>query len=495
MKNIMTLEEFLSQDRNISEINEGLLSNLFGAIFRRDMWSAVKGEESIKKEFREIDNKLDGFYLTKIKNPNASQNVRQTLVDWAGDIYNAKVKAKDDLDKMDEFKKEKESLESLLAVMSVRAENEKELEGKISEETKKMLSKLKTALAANKEKSKIVSKMDEEVKKTDDKYQKELDDLTSSSPDLKRWANILKNRMSGIIDKVLAGKYDEENKLAKDLEKLQKEKDEKMKKKNLDEVKNETENLKEIDKNRKELFKKCDIQITNNKTAKDFLTNFVKVVGDEKLYESFEIQNLKGKTKITESAVDFFEKNLGIKLVDKDKDRGGVYAAIFCFNRDVLPDIDDKSKFSGFDKMSGESMHALTVAFCNILFYASNRANVNKGDMSDDMKKFIAHCAMSANADIGFGLPFTKATENLPEPKENEEDKRVGMLNYFIGKTRETLEKSNEEKPISNEMDKIIKDVYEIAKEIVKENKLKNEKEAKEEQNKEEQEEKKEENK
>lgn len=491
MKNIMTLDEFLSKGQGLSEINEGLLSNLFGAIFGRDMWSSVKGDESIKREFREIDNKLDGFYLTKIKNPNMSQNVRQTLVDWAGDIYNAKVKAKEVMDKDNGDNSEK----SLYASMSLMKMTDDELKEKVSNELAKDIIDLKKTIEEN---EKIKSKLDSlngEVKKIDDKYQKELDDITSSSADLKRWANMLKSRMDGIIDKILAGKYDEENKLAKDLEKLQKEKDEKMKKKNLEEVKNENEKLKEIEKNRNELFGKCNIQVTKQKTANGFLKNFVKVVGDERLYESFEIQNLKGKTKISESAVDFFEKNLGIKLVDKDNGRRGIYTAIFCFNRDVLPDIDDETKFSGFKKMSGESMQALTVAFCNILFYASSKMNGNNGDIPDDMKRLIAHCAMSANADIGFGLPFTKDTENLPEPNDKEEDKRVGMLNYFIGKTKETLEKSNEGKPISNEMDKIIKDVYEIAEKIVKENKLKNEKEAKEEQKKEEREEKKEENK
>lgn len=504
MKNILSMEDFLQKqyesiqetltnsEGNLTELNEGLLTNLFGALLKKDMWSLIKGEEAIKKEFREIDNKLNGFYLTKVKNPNASQNVRQILVDWAGDIYNAKMKAKEESEKNNEDDKDKQiSLEDTLSMFSGDSE-EKIKKGGVTDETLKSFSKLYKDGLDMKSRIKVkpeLEKMLKEVEKVDKKYQKLLDDATGSSSDLKRWANLLKMGMENIIDKLLCGKYDEENKLAKDLEEVQKKDNESMKKKNEEEIKKENEQLKEIDNNRKELFKKCNIQITRTKTAKDFLTNFVKVAGDEKLYESFEIENLKGKTKIKEDAIDFFEKNLGIKLKDKDdKERGCVYAAIFCFNRDVLPDIDNNSKFSSFDKMTGESMHAFTTAFCNILFYAANEANSNGNKISNEMKNFIAHCAMSSNVDLGFGLPFTKDTENLPEPKEGEEDKRVGMLNYFLNKTKEILNKSNEGKPIANGIDTIVKEVVEIAKKLVSENNKKKEQEAKEEQKKEEQE-------
>ena len=86
MKNILSMEDFLQKqyesiqetltnsEGNLTELNEGLLTNLFGALLKKDMWSLIKGEEAIKKEFREIDNKLNGFYLTKVKNTKCSSN-------------------------------------------------------------------------------------------------------------------------------------------------------------------------------------------------------------------------------------------------------------------------------------------------------------------------------------------------------------------------------------------------------------------------------------
>ena len=154
MKNILSMEDFLQKqyesiqetltnsERNLTELNEGLLTNLFGALLKKDMWSLIKGEEAIKKEFREIDNKLNGFYLTKVKNPNASQNVRQILVDWAGDIYNAKMKAKEESEKNNEDDKDKQiSLEDTLSMFSGDSE-EKIKKGGVTDETLKSFSKL-----------------------------------------------------------------------------------------------------------------------------------------------------------------------------------------------------------------------------------------------------------------------------------------------------------------------------------------------------------------
>ena len=154
MKNILSLEDFLQKQygsfqeslvnnkENFTKLNEGLLTNLFGALLKKDMWSIVKGENSIKKEFRNIDEKLNGFYLTKIKNPNASQNIRQILVDWASDIYNAKIKAKEESEKKNEDNKDKQiTLEDVLFMFS--GESEKKIkESGVTDNTLKSFLKL-----------------------------------------------------------------------------------------------------------------------------------------------------------------------------------------------------------------------------------------------------------------------------------------------------------------------------------------------------------------
>jgi hypothetical protein len=489
MKNILSFDDFILKES--IQLNEGLLQNLFGALFGHDMWSTVKGENIIKDEFKKIDDKLNGFNLTKIKNPNASQDVRQTLVDWADEIYKAKKKLKEETDKDkegdDKEKDKKEDGNNILPVLigsfkfegdteeaiKKEIENNEELK-KLSEKTKDEILTAWKKVQDDKELSKKLDELKSEVEKIDKKYQKTLDDVTGSSADLKRWANILKDRMNDIIDKILCGKYDEDSELAKDLEKIQGEKEKKLKEENEEEIKIVNEKAKVIDKQRKELFSKCNIKPTDKKTAPEFLNNFVKVFDDKKLYESFEMKNLKGKSKISQDHIDFFKDSFGIDIKD-DADRESVFKTMYCINRDVLSDIDDKNVFSNFEKISGESIHAFFVSYCNLLFSASNTGD--KGKLSKEMTDFIAHCAMSSTVEIGFGLPFTKETENNI-PKEGEEDERVGMLNYYIGKTQKVLEKSNEGQPISNALSKLVGDVVEVAKEIKEKYEKEQEKEA-----------------
>lgn len=469
-KYILKRDEFVVEmysnksENDYEELNEGLLTNLFGALFKRDMWASVNGNESIKREFKEIDDKLNGFYLAKVANPNDSQNVRQTLVDWANDIYKAKIKKLKGIEELD--KSSKEYSDKLLSVMSVGCMDEKEIEKIYSDETfLKKIEKIK------KSKSKEIEKLNDEVKKIDDKYQKELDDFTGSSVNLKRWADILKSRMNDILDKILAGKYDEENILGKDLEKLQKEKDEKMKKKNNEELKKQNDQLKQVEQERNTVLKKCGAEITTERTGKGFLTKVANGLKfSNKLFEEVSIFDGKSKVNLDEFNNSGLEKLLGInvKKVAKNNTSLQLFNTLKNLNDIVLSNIYNDFKKT-IKNVNGSSMQAFLVSYSNLILSCLS----NDRKIEDDLKLCMARCAIYNNTLVGFGLPCPDNQEN-----EKDEDKR-SMFSYYVNKTLEEWNKDNKLKKQSQKLDDLCKEIIEKSKKLIEDNNKKQEQEVK----------------
>lgn len=498
MKNILSLDEFISrksefferyymQNEDVEAINEGLLQNLFGAIFKKDMWSTIQGEDSIKREFREIDNKLNGFYLTKIKNPNASQDVRQTLVDWAGEIYKAKVKLKEELDK-DENIKLKDSEKMLVITSLCPSEDEdsekksKEVKDSVSDETSKKIDKVKKAKKENDELAEKTKKLEDEVKKINGKYGKELDQVAGSSPDLKRWANILKSRMEDILDKIIAGKYDEENILAKDLEELQKKKDERLKKKNDEEAKAENEKLKKLEEERNSVLKNCGAEVTSEKTGTGFLKKVEEALKTDALFEGKSVFDDKKKANIEVFNKAGLEKLLGInvKVVGKNTTSKQLFNTLLTMNTVVLSNIEKDFKKTIGD-VSGVSMQGFLVSYCNLILSCLAK----KKQLQDDMKLCMARCAVYNNTLVGFGLPCPDSLESAKD-----EDKK-SMFAYYINKTLAEWKKDPKKAEQAKQLEALCKEIVDRAKKLVEENNKEEEQELK----KEEQEQKKEEGK
>ena len=502
MKNILSREDFLQKqyesvqetltnsEENLTELNEGLLTNLFGALLKKDMWSLIKGEESIKKEFREIDDKLNGFYLTKVKNPNASQNVRQVLVDWAGDIYDAKVKAKEESEKNNEDDKDKQiSLEDTLSMFSGESE-EKIKKGGVTDETLKSFSKLYKDGLDMKSRIKVkpeLEKMLKEVEKVDKKYQKLLDDATGSSSDLKRWANLLKMGMENIIDKLLCGKYDEENKLAKDLEEVQKKDDESLKKKNEEEQKKENEQLKKINDERNSVLKKCGADVTTEKSGVNFVKKVVDACKTNELFEEKSVFDDKSKVNLDVYKNSGLEKLLGINV---EKDNTSLFDVLFTLNDVVISNLEKDFK-NTINDVSGVSMQAFFVAYCNLLL-ACHTENKN---LDDNLKTCMARCSVYNNTMVGFGLPCPDELEN------KNDDEKVSMFAYYVNNTIKSWKDSSNTNDENQEggnggirtkrLEQFCKEIQDKAKKLVEDF----EKEQKQELNKEEQEQEKEEGK
>ena len=487
MKNILSLEDFLQKQygyfqeslvnnkKNFTKLNEGLLTNLFGALLKKDMWSIVKGENSIKKEFRNIDEKLNGFYLTKIKNPNASQNIRQILVDWANDIYNAKIKAKEESEKKNEDNKDKQiTLEDVLFMFSGESEKKIKESGVTDNTLKSFLKLYKDGLDIKSriEKKPELENMIKEIEKTDKKYQKLLDDATSGLSDLKRWANLLKTSMENIIDKLLCKKYDEENKLAKDLEGVQKKDEESLKKKNEEEQKKENEQLKKINDERNSVLKKCGAELTSEKSGTGFVKKVIEACKTNELFEKKSVFDDKTKVNLDVYKNSGLEKLLGINVKD---DNTSLFDTLFTLNDVVISNLENDFKKT-LNDISGASMQAFFVAYCNLIL----TCHMENEKLDNNLKTCMARCSVLNNSMIGFGLP---CPDELDSKKDEE---KVSMFVYYLDKTIKSWKKGKSDIK-TKRLEQFRKEIQEKAKKLVGEY----EKQQKQDLNKEEQEQKK----
>ena len=487
MKNILSLEDFLQKQyesfqeslvnnkENFTKLNEGLLTNLFGALLKKDMWSIVKGENSIKKEFRNIDEKLNGFYLTKIKNPNASQNIRQILVDWASDIYNAKIKAKEESEKKNEDNKDKQiTLEDVLFMFSGESEKKIKESGVTDNTLKSFLKLYKDGLDIKYriEKKPELENMIKEIEKIDKKYQKLLDDATGGLSDLKRWANLLKTSMENIIDKLLCKKYDEENKLAKDLEGVQKKDEESLKKKNEEEQKKENEQLKKINDERNSVLKKCGAELTSEKTSTGFVKKVIEACKTNELFEKKSVFDDKTKVNLDVYKNSGLEKLLGINVKD---DNTSLFDTLFTLNDVVISNLENDFKKT-LNDISGASMQAFFVAYCNLIL----TCHMENEKLDNNLKTCMARCSVLNNSMIGFGLP---CPDELDSKKDEE---KVSMFVYYLDKTIKSWKKGKNDIK-TKRLEQFRKEIQEKAKKLVGEY----EKQQKQELNKEEQEQKK----
>ena len=483
MNNILTIEEFLQED--YESINEGLLTNLFGAILRKDMWSLVKGENSIKKEFREIDDKLNGFYLTKVKNPNASQNVRQTLVEWAGEIYKAKVEAKEKFEKENEDGEKTFPLEDILGMFAFSTESELK-KGGVTDESIKSFRELHKDIDmdARMDENSSLKKMVEQIKKIDERYQKMLDEYTSGSADLRRWAKLLKSNMEIIIDKLLCDKYDEKNRFAEDLKSVKSKRDKKNEEKNSKEVKQQKDELIDLENDRKKSLK--DIGAEPNK-AYSFadMEKYAKLIGlkdaetdlDNYIPESLKSSDFPKKRKanidkLIKLVGDVFDIN-----PENEKDYENVIKTLKIITS-FFENLDKNfSNVEEFSNPKGFTPQIFTSAIFNFTFYCfSGNDNIFKHENGAAID-MISMCCAYNNVLSGFGLPCPKADE-----KKDDSEKR-SAFGFFVDEFEKIIKKENDKEVLTN-FKKIKELILKRANEIFKKNKDENEKEMKEDERK-----------
>lgn len=450
MKNLLEYNEFVSNETML--LNEGLLSNLFGALMKKDMWMQIKGDNGVKSQFKEIDDNLKGFGLTKIKNPNASQNIRQTLVTWASDKYDAKKNAKEGGVK----------LKDLLDSISYKDNKDK------TDEEKKEENKANNTLKELKEK----------VEEIDKKYQKELDKLTQD-PELKRWANILKDRMDDVIDKILCKEFDKKGKYTKKLEQAKKKMEQDLKKIDDDAQKDQKKTLEEIKNERERVLKGCNATVVSDgENGKNFLEkvkNAVEMNNGKDVFESYEFNiqtHGSGKDKYVNKDIGKTDlgKLLGLNFPNGNGstiERNAMFNTIKLMNEVIFKNIENDFKKT-INSISGVSLQAALVSYCQLVY----KCLIGETRIREkDLETCMARCAILNNTMVGFGLPCPDELE-----KEKDENKR-SLFIYYVSKTKEAIiklaneesdnKKKNDLKKYATNIDTICGEIANKAKELV----------------------------
>lgn len=461
MKNIYDFDDFVLNET--VQLNEGLLSNLFGALMKKDMWAITKGDNGVKDKFKEIDDNLKGFGLTKIKNPNASQNIRQTLVTWASEKYSAKQKAKEAGAKL------KEVLDAIIY---------KDKDEKTEEERR-----------TERESNDTLKELDKKVENIDKKYQKELDNYTSD-PELKRWANILKDKMDEIIDEILCKEFDKKGKYTKKLEKAKKKMEEELKKIDDDAQKDQKKTLEKLKKDREKVLKSCNADVVSDgETAKKFLDkvknaveankgmdvflkddNDVDLIPFDSMFEGYKFE-IPEKTSMVTPDIDGKDlgKLLGLKINNNEDNKKAMFYTLNILNSVIFNTIDTDGYFKKtLDSISGVSLQAALVSYCQLVFKCLlGETKIN----NKDLETCMARCAVLNNTMVGFGLPAPDSQEDAKD-----EDKR-SLFIFYVAKTKDVINKLANDAPdnkkdflkkCATNIDTICGEIANKAKELVK---------------------------
>lgn len=416
MSKILSRDNFINEvytKRYSNNVNEGFFEFLKG-LLKKQGWDDVKcSNEMIKSKLEELDNKLNGFTLTKMQYPDKCQNVRQGLVMFAETLYAAK---------QEEYEQHKK-LEDILFNVSQKDE--------VSDKDKK-----------NVENASNVSAFIQKFSLTDKAYieklknaEKRINDACDGQSKVTKWANILKNDISDVINDALLSwlKKDKADKMSdaqkkelddklKAQEKAEKDRLKEIEKKNKQEKQQEEKSTKELEIERQKVLKDNGVKpITQNTASQVNVTiskNFNKII--ENLNILFEEEK---SSEEKSSTVEIFhfndnlknDKVLGLQPLATDEnisdEQKGVIATQLYNVNNTINDIIKKNKNIS-DKLKdlpGDSLQAFYVGVCKMIVYA---VSGDENYKNDDIIELMARCSMSDQI-IGYNLPLID--ENNPE--------------------------------------------------------------------------------
>ena len=206
IKDIYTpmLEE--KEYNELVSINEGLFKNLFGMaknLFKKD-WDSIKGDPGIIEAYRELDNRLTGYSIMKLAKKDVCNKIRQELVNFACDWYDMKMN------------KAKEDDTDPIPAKSMKFKNDT-------------------------------------LKENIESMEKRIKDIAGDDEQMLKWANILKEGMKTVINRVIIDDINDE-KIKKETEEKINKQIEELKKENKLMEDFQNEKLKEIQKERQKLI-------------------------------------------------------------------------------------------------------------------------------------------------------------------------------------------------------------------------------------------------
>lgn len=449
---ILGRDEFISEVYNpmmekmeydeLVAINEGLIRNLFGK-WTND-WSKIKGDEGIKKAYKEIDDKLTGFTTMKMFNKKKCDKIRQELVDFAGSWY--------------EYQEN-------------RSKNGENME---------MVTKIEFK--------------DKALQHELDNCKENINNIAKGNDKMLNWARVMMNNIKTVINRIVYNECDDEE-TKKKIEEAEKEAEAKMREVNEKLEKEQNKDLKEISKERARFISNVQATPINpkmpaDKAIKNLCAEFEKIRGalkKEKILESangydmgLDLINEASSTPLPDSVVNVLKSDsmLGFKSIFESQFKGkefknsGSFRKTFTVLSNFYEKFEDKDivkrfKDNGTQSQSIQAMCIAINSFVKICMYGGKTDVAVKNNID-----LMSKVAITSNPICGYGIPLGKKDDKV---------------NYFIeilkvisdgelGDITETYKKKSEElikqivdsaKKISEEYDK---KYNEISKKIKDEN-------------------------
>ena len=376
----------------IMSINEGMLKRLFGRIrnlFKND-WDTIKGDKSIIKIYKELDDKLSGFSTMKLEKRGECNKIRQELVNFAYLWYDQQMKAS-----------KKDGTEPS-PVDNMEFE-------------------------------------DETLKDSLEKCQKLIKEVSENDSQMNRWAQILMDDMKIVINQSILNDIKDEA-TRKEIEKKTKELEKKQDVINKKMERFQKDQLSKIDKERKDFITNVDAtpvkdDLLGDKTIQNLCGEFKKI--DDAL---------KKKGAVKRDVYDS-DNYLGLKSIftdevlnNKPKYMATYKMLVLFYNSLGQNEIMDK-----FKEVPGLSVQAMCIGINSFI-----KNCIYGGTDYGDELPLMAKCAIISNGVVSYNLPlnekgdgnyFTEIANSIVEGEFNKVDKTIKLPNDFKQNGKNLLNK------------------------------------------------------
>lgn len=292
-------------------VNEGLLKTLFGIaknMFKKD-WSTIKGDQTIIRIYKELDDKLTGFSLMKLSKKSECNQIRQALVDFADDWYDYKMnKAKD---------KDEDPVPS-----------------------------------------KSMKFKDETLKSNLEACEKKIRDIAGKDEQMLSWANRLKEDMRIVINRSILDSVENED-TKKEIEEMIKDADQKREEINKKMEQFQNDQLKEIQSEREKLITDMDSALVRTD------------LGDKAVEELCgEFEKTKDKNGKSNKARFKKDETLGLKaLYDDDAIASDKFKTAYALMDSIYNSLKDGKVVEKFKETPGKSVQAMCISINAFIKY------------------------------------------------------------------------------------------------------------------------------
>lgn len=341
--------------KELQELNEGLLKNLFGRLkyaLGFAGWKTIKGDSEIIRLYKEFDDKLTGFTTMKLSKAKQCDKIRQELVDFADTWYELKTK-----------------------------EDKKNLQMETSMEFE-----------------------DENLKETLKTCKKNIEDIADGDNQMIKWSQLLTKNMINVINNAIKDDIEDED-VRKKIEKQTEEDEVKAKELNKKMEKLQNDELEEISKERKELIANAkstpiDEKIYGDKAIQNICGEFKKITDTEvRQNNGKDMIDILNKDKVMGFGSIYTPEDI-TNNIDK-------FIASLTLTKAFYDSLNDRKVIDKFKETPGQSVQAMCIAvnsFIKNCVYGGN----DYGKQID----LMVRCAIVSDGTVGFNLPLNDDEDN-----------------------------------------------------------------------------------